>query len=100
MAWRACRRRCGRLPSLVAEIPGARLPQDAELNLAGWAKKLTGVTAITVGSVGLSGDIYESFHGKSSRAASLDGLLARLERGEFGLVARCCRTRHGLRNAT
>ena len=30
-------------------------------------------------------------------AASLDGLLARLERGEFDLVARCCRTRHGLR---
>jgi len=60
---------------------------DAELNLAGWAKKLAGVTAITVGSVGLSGDVYESFHGKSARAASLDGLLARLERGEFDLVA-------------
>ena len=60
---------------------------DGELNLAGWAKKLTGVTAITVGSVGLSGDVYESFKGKSARAASLDGLLARLERGEFDLVA-------------
>jgi 2,4-dienoyl-CoA reductase-like NADH-dependent reductase (Old Yellow Enzyme family) len=60
---------------------------DGELNLAGWAKKLTGATAITVGSVGLSGDVYESFAGKSARAASLDGLLARLERGEFDLVA-------------
>jgi 2,4-dienoyl-CoA reductase-like NADH-dependent reductase (Old Yellow Enzyme family) len=60
---------------------------DGELNLAGWAKKLTGVTAITVGSVGLSGDVYESFAGKSARAASLDGLLARLERGEFDLIA-------------
>jgi 2,4-dienoyl-CoA reductase-like NADH-dependent reductase (Old Yellow Enzyme family) len=60
---------------------------DAELNLAGWAKKLTGATAITVGAVGLSGDVYESFHGKSARTASLDGLLARLERGEFDLVA-------------
>jgi 2,4-dienoyl-CoA reductase-like NADH-dependent reductase (Old Yellow Enzyme family) len=60
---------------------------DGVLNLAGWAKKLTGVTAITVGSVGLSGDVYESFAGKSARAASLDGLLARLERGEFDLVA-------------
>ncbi|HEY2529820.1 MAG TPA: NADH:flavin oxidoreductase [Xanthobacteraceae bacterium] len=60
---------------------------DGELNLAGWAKKLTGVTAITVGSVGLSGDVYESFAGKSARAASLDGLLTRLERGEFDLVA-------------
>jgi 2,4-dienoyl-CoA reductase-like NADH-dependent reductase (Old Yellow Enzyme family) len=60
---------------------------DGELNLAGWAKKLTGVTAITVGSVGLSGDVYESFAGKIARASSLDGLLARLERGEFDLVA-------------
>src|SRR6185437_12721359 len=41
---------------------------DRELNLAGWAKKLTGVTAITAGSVGLSGDVYESFAGKSARA--------------------------------
>jgi 2,4-dienoyl-CoA reductase-like NADH-dependent reductase (Old Yellow Enzyme family) len=60
---------------------------DGELNLAGWAKKLTGVTAITVGSVGLSADVYESFAGKSARATSLDGLLARLERGEFDLIA-------------
>jgi hypothetical protein len=87
-----------RTPSISRSRNSGSPPSpDAELNLAGWAKKLTGVTAITVGSVGLSGDIYESFHGKSSRAASLDGLLARLERGEFDLVARCCRTRHGLR---
>jgi 2,4-dienoyl-CoA reductase-like NADH-dependent reductase (Old Yellow Enzyme family) len=60
---------------------------DGELNLAGWAKKLTGVTAITVGAVGLSGDVYESFAGKSAQSTRLDGLLARLERGEFDLVA-------------
>ena len=60
---------------------------DAELNLAGWAKKLTGVTAITVGAVGLSGDVYESLAGKSAQSAPLDGLLARLEREEFDLVA-------------
>jgi 2,4-dienoyl-CoA reductase-like NADH-dependent reductase (Old Yellow Enzyme family) len=60
---------------------------DAELNLAGWAKKLTGVTAIMVGSVGLSGDVYESFKGNSARTAPLDELLARLERGDFDLVA-------------
>jgi 2,4-dienoyl-CoA reductase-like NADH-dependent reductase (Old Yellow Enzyme family) len=60
---------------------------DRELNLAGWAKKLTGVTSITVGSVGLSGDVYESFSGKSAGVAALDGLLARLERGEFDLIA-------------
>jgi len=60
---------------------------DGKLNLAGWAKKLTGVTAITVGSVGLSGDVYESFAGRISQSAPLDELLARLERGEFDLVA-------------
>ena len=60
---------------------------DQELNLAGWAKKLTGVTSITVGSVGLSGDTYASFAGQSAQAASLDALLERLERGEFDLVA-------------
>jgi len=60
---------------------------DAELNLAGWAKRLTGVTAITVGSAGLSGDVYESFTGKSARSTPLDGLLARMERGEADLVA-------------
>ena len=60
---------------------------DDKLNLAGWAKKLTGRTAITVGAVGLSGDVNDSFAGKSARSAPLDGLLARLERGEFDLVA-------------
>jgi 2,4-dienoyl-CoA reductase-like NADH-dependent reductase (Old Yellow Enzyme family) len=60
---------------------------DRELNLAGWAKKVTGVTAISVGAVGLSGDAYESFTGKSARVVSLDGLLAQLERGEFDLIA-------------
>ena len=60
---------------------------DGELNFAGWAQKLTGVTAITVGAVGLSGDVYESLGGKSAQSTPLDGLLARLERGEFDLVA-------------
>ncbi|MGH7101411.1 MAG: NADH:flavin oxidoreductase [Acetobacteraceae bacterium] len=60
---------------------------DGELNLAGWVKKLTGVTAITVGAVGLSGDVYESLAGKSATSTPLDALLARLERGEFDLVA-------------
>ena len=60
---------------------------DGELNLAAWAKKLTGVTTITVGAVGLSGDVYQSLAGKSAQSVPLDGLLARLERGEFDLVA-------------
>ncbi|WP_342706449.1 NADH:flavin oxidoreductase [Burkholderia arboris] len=59
----------------------------AGLNLAAWAKKLTGVTAITVGSVGLTRDVYASFAGQRAQTASLDGLLERLARDEFDLVA-------------
>lgn len=60
---------------------------DAGLNFAGWAKKLTGAATISVGSVGLSGDFLNAFGGESSRPASLDNLLARLERDEFDLIA-------------
>jgi 2,4-dienoyl-CoA reductase-like NADH-dependent reductase (Old Yellow Enzyme family) len=57
------------------------------LNFAGWAKKLTGKPTITVGSVGLSGEFVASYGGEASQPASLDNLLARLERDEFDLVA-------------
>ncbi len=60
---------------------------ESDLNFAGWAKKLTGVPTITVGSVGLSGDFIGAFSGEASQAASLDELLRRLERGDFDLVA-------------
>src|SRR5690606_10899877 len=64
------------------EIDGA-----SGLNFAGWAKKLTGAPTISVGSVGLSGDFFSAFQGQGSEAASLDGLVERMERGEFDLVA-------------
>ncbi|MEO6387971.1 MAG: NADH:flavin oxidoreductase [Croceibacterium sp.] len=57
------------------------------LNFAGWAKKITGVPTISVGSVGLSGDFFGSFQGQGSQTASLDGLVERMERGEFDLIA-------------
>jgi 2,4-dienoyl-CoA reductase-like NADH-dependent reductase (Old Yellow Enzyme family) len=60
---------------------------ESDLNFAGWAKKLTGVPTITVGSVGLSGDFIGAFSGEASQAASLNELLRRLERGDFDLVA-------------
>jgi 2,4-dienoyl-CoA reductase-like NADH-dependent reductase (Old Yellow Enzyme family) len=63
------------------------LDGEGGLNFAGWAKKLTGAATITVGSVGLSGDFLGAFQGQSSQPASLDGLTARVERGEFDLVA-------------
>lgn len=59
----------------------------SDLNFAGWAKKLTGKTTITVGSVGLSGDFIAGFAGEGAKPASLDELLRRLEREEFDLVA-------------
>jgi 2,4-dienoyl-CoA reductase-like NADH-dependent reductase (Old Yellow Enzyme family) len=59
----------------------------SDLNFAGWAKKLTGLPTITVGSVGLSSDFIGAFQGQGSEARSLDDLMARLDKGEFDLVA-------------
>jgi 2,4-dienoyl-CoA reductase-like NADH-dependent reductase (Old Yellow Enzyme family) len=61
--------------------------EGSDLNFAGWARKLTGVPTITVGSVGLTGEFVAAFGGEGSQPASLDDLLARLERDEFDLVA-------------
>ena len=57
------------------------------LNFAGWAKKLTGAATISVGSVGLSGDLFATFGGETSAPAGLDKLVQRLEREEFDLIA-------------
>jgi len=61
--------------------------EGSDLNFAGWAKKLTGVPTITVGSVGLSGEFIAAWGGEKSQPASLDELERRLERGDFDLVA-------------
>ncbi len=61
--------------------------KGSDLNLAGWAKKLTGLPTITVGSVGLSSDFFGAFAGQGSAAASLDDLFERLDKGEFDMVA-------------
>ena len=63
------------------------LDGEEGLNFAGWAKKLTGKPTISVGSVGLSGEFMAAFGGESSTPASLDGLVRRMERGEFDLIA-------------
>lgn len=57
------------------------------LNCAGWAKKLTGAHTISVGSVGLNGDFLQVFHGQQSEPASIDGLVERMEREEFDMIA-------------
>lgn len=61
--------------------------KGSDLNFAGWAKKVTGVPTITVGSVGLTGEFIAAYGGESSRPASLDELIRRLDRGDFDLVA-------------
>jgi 2,4-dienoyl-CoA reductase-like NADH-dependent reductase (Old Yellow Enzyme family) len=58
------------------------------LNLAGWAKKLTGKPTITVGSVGLAdSDFLTYLDGEGATTAGVDEVCSRLERAEFDLVA-------------
>lgn len=62
--------------------------EGSDLNLAGWTKKLTGKPTITVGSVGLDIDFMTLFsEGKGAGITNIDGLIERLEREEFDLVA-------------
>ncbi|GAA2511987.1 oxidoreductase [Winogradskya humida] len=60
---------------------------DSDLNLAGWARKLSGKPAITVGSVGLDNDFRSNLAGGHTGATGIDGLLDRLEADEFDMVA-------------
>jgi len=60
----------------------------SSLNLAGWAKKITGKPTITVGSVGLKdSDFIGAFKGESAAVGDLGELERRLKRHEFDLVA-------------
>ena len=71
--------------------------EGSDLNLAGWAKKLTGKPTITVGAVSLDIDFIASFGrapgtvpqpvSSDGRAAHFDLLLEMLDRGDFDLVA-------------
>ncbi|PZV38760.1 hypothetical protein B5V02_08855, partial [Mesorhizobium kowhaii] len=59
-----------------------------ELNLAGWAQKLSGKPAITVGSVTLKRDVIDSRGGSGSEAAdNLPLLFEMMARGDFDFVA-------------
>jgi 2,4-dienoyl-CoA reductase-like NADH-dependent reductase (Old Yellow Enzyme family) len=57
------------------------------LNFAGWVKKLTGAATISVGSVGLSGEFIAAFGGEKSSPVGIEGLIRRMEREEFDLIA-------------
>lgn len=76
---------CSQRRFLEAEFP--EVDGKEGLNFAGWAKKLTGAATISVGSVGLSGEVVAAFNGESSEPAELDELARRLGRDEFDLIA-------------
>ncbi|MFJ8982405.1 NADH:flavin oxidoreductase [Streptomyces sp. NPDC102282] len=62
--------------------------EGSELNLAGWAKKVTGKPAITVGSVGLEdSDFLTYLDGKGARIGDITAVTTRLAQGEFDMVA-------------
>lgn len=63
--------------------------EGSPLNLAGWAKKLTGKASMTVGGVALDKARGGAQHIDASQQSvnNLDLLVARFERGEFDLVA-------------
>ncbi len=62
--------------------------EGSPLNLAGWAKKLTGKAAQTVGGVGLNSGVYDSkaSGGSAATMENVEKVAARLDRGEFDLV--------------
>lgn len=58
------------------------------LNLAGWARKLTGKPAIAVGSVGIARDMLETFaSGDAAGREGVDEAAMRLASEEFDLLA-------------
>ncbi|MDM0042816.1 hypothetical protein QTH89_26925 [Variovorax sp. J22G21] len=57
------------------------------LNLAGWAKKVTGAPAISADAVGLNNEFFGTYNGERFEATSLDQLINRMDREEFDLIA-------------
>jgi 2,4-dienoyl-CoA reductase-like NADH-dependent reductase (Old Yellow Enzyme family) len=60
--------------------------KGSDLNLAGWAQKITGKPTMTVGSVGLSCDLYEALEKGSAETTDLKLLMEKFNRGDFALV--------------
>jgi 2,4-dienoyl-CoA reductase-like NADH-dependent reductase (Old Yellow Enzyme family) len=74
---------------LDASIRGFDTPafEGSDLNLAGWAKKLTGKISSTVGGIGLSNRLEQMFAGEETKALdNLERVLERFENGEFDLI--------------
>jgi 2,4-dienoyl-CoA reductase-like NADH-dependent reductase (Old Yellow Enzyme family) len=61
--------------------------EGSDLNLAGWTRKLSGRPSITVGSIGLDGEMIRSLLGESAGVTRIDRLLEMMARGDFDLAA-------------
>lgn len=61
--------------------------EGSDMNLAGWAKKLTGLPTITVGSVGLDSEFTGAFRGEGAKTRPIVDVIERLDAGEFDMVA-------------
>lgn len=60
--------------------------EGSALNLAGWTKKLTGKSAITVGSVSLDSE-FTNPNQLNANPTGIDNLIERFENNEFDMVA-------------
>lgn len=61
--------------------------EGSPLNLAGWAKQVTGKLAMTVGGIGLNKGMFDSNRdGRAEAADNIPVLMERFNRGEFDLV--------------
>ena len=68
----------------------AEFPETgSDMNLAGWAKKVSGLPTITVGSVSLDDDFINAYRGKTAGTdeAHMNNLVRMMARGDFDLVA-------------
>lgn len=61
--------------------------EGSPLSLAGWVKAVLGVPVIVAGGIGMSGDFIGTFGGVEGAPEPLDEVAARLDAGEFDLVA-------------
>ncbi len=62
----------------------------SDLGIAGWAKRLTDLPVIAVGSVGLDIDVMENFFGQEAKSTGEEGLkelVRRFGNGEFDLIS-------------
>lgn len=62
-------------------------PDESELSLAGWAKKLTGKLTGAVGGIGFNKGMYDTMSSSSAGSNNLPLVIQRFEAGEFDMVS-------------